>query len=644
MAITETDTATKTATITACTVDCGDSCSLVVDPDKKTVKGNPRHPFTKGFCCQKGSHWFERLDSEDRITEPLLRRGEGFEPISWDEALNLAAEKLDAARQTPESILHLHGYGYRGILATGSSVFFEKLGASTTRGSVCDDAGIAACIRDFGTLSHNDPEDLLNADRLVNWGKDLTRSSIHLLGLVRQARKKGTEVLTISPGGDGTPDFSDVNVIIRPGTDRFLAAAVLKLFLEAGDLNPWVLTRTANWPALRGLIDGLNFRELCRACEVSPADAELVYDWYADRGNVATLMGWGVQRHVFGGQNVRFINGLAMLSGNIGVRGGGSYFNISSARNLGSWAHLVQGGLSLKKRREMLVQDIGAEIRRAKPPVEFVWIDGLNVVNQVPDSLAVAEALAKPFTVVVDGFMHDTALCADLILPPALLFEDEDVLGSCVHNYVNLCARAVPPRGQSRPIFEIMADLGTRLADPIRFPEAETCLREGLKPSGISLDELRMNGFVRADHPYVAFEKLQFGHPDGRYRFPETLNPEPARDPDYPLQLLTLVKGRHLNSQIPEADQRGVPVVMISRHNPAWSVLDPEKDAWLVTRLGAMQVNVETVDDLHERAVLIRRGGWLKFGHSANAIISPSVTDMGEGTAYYSQTCRLENR
>ena len=279
---------------TACTMDCGDACSLLVDTEKKTVRGNPKHPFTKGFCCKKGGRYFERIDSEDRLTEPLVRRGTGFEPVSWDEAMTLIAEKLDAARAVPESILHIHGHGYRGILGKSSTVFFDKLGASTDYGSLCDDTGIEACIRDFGVLNHNDPEDILNADRVVNWGRDMTRCSIHQLALLQKARKNGTEVLTISPGGDGTPEFSDVNVMIRPGTDRFLAAAVLKLFLEAGDLNPWVLTRTANWPALRGLVDGLKFRDLCAACEVPARDAEMVYEWYADRGRGGHGHGLGV--------------------------------------------------------------------------------------------------------------------------------------------------------------------------------------------------------------------------------------------------------------------------------------------------------------------------------------------------------------
>jgi len=628
--------------ITACSMDCGDCCSLVVDPEKRSVKGNPKHPFTKGFCCSKGARYFNRIDADDRIITPLVKEGGTFREATWDEAMTLIANKVDALRATPEKILHIRGYGYRGILANASKAFFGKLGTSTIHGQLCDATGCEASIRDFGSLNHNDPEDILNAERVVNWGRDMTRCSVHQLHLIHKARKNGTEVLTISPGGDGTPEFSDVNVTIRPGTDRYLAAAVLKLYLEAGDLNPWVLNRCANWPALRGLIDGLNLTDLTRMCEVPVADVEMIYDWYADTGNVATIIAWGLQRYLYGGENVRFINALAMISGNIGCSGGGAYYNISSSRNLGSWDHLVLG--ETPERRKLLVQDLGEELRKADPKIEMIWVDGHNVVNQVPDCLSVEEQFRKPFVVCVEGFMNDTAMTADVILPPAFMMEREDVLGSMLHNYVQYSGKAVEPRGECRCDFDIITDLASRLANPVTMPDSEACLLESLQKSNLSLEELRANGFAKAKHPYIAFENMRFDHPDGLYRFPEAITPEPERNPDYPLQLLTLIQRKVLHSQISEQDQCGPPRIWVSKKNPAWAPLNPAQDVYLVTPQGAMQVQMEVDNSLHPRAVVMRRGGWMKRGHNANVIIKPMLTDMGKGTAYYSQECRLENR
>ena len=136
--------------ITACTMDCGDACSLLVDPEARTVRGNPKHPFTKGFCCKKGGRYFDRLDATERITAPLIKRDGRFVEATWDEALGLAAQRLDAARRNPATILHIRGHGYRGILGKASSILFQALGSSTTRGSLCDETGITASIRDFG--------------------------------------------------------------------------------------------------------------------------------------------------------------------------------------------------------------------------------------------------------------------------------------------------------------------------------------------------------------------------------------------------------------------------------------------------------------------------------------------------------------
>ena len=205
------------------------------------IRGNPDHPFTAGFTCAKVRRFPERLKSPNRILKPLLKKGGAWRPISWNEALILCAEKIQGCRAEPSSILQLYGGANKGISQLAPRLFFARLGASTRRGSLCNSAGVSACIEDFGALDAGDPLDLLNAAGIVNWGKDLSRSSVHMGAIVKRARKKGIRVITISPGGDGNAPYSDLMLRIRPGTDRFLAAAVIGLLIQRG-LVPMPLT------------------------------------------------------------------------------------------------------------------------------------------------------------------------------------------------------------------------------------------------------------------------------------------------------------------------------------------------------------------------------------------------------------------
>ena len=86
-----------------CALDCPDTCALLltVQDDKGTqLRGDPNHPVTRGFLCGKVARYLEREYSPDRLLYPHKRsgaKGEGrFERISWDEALDTIAERLQA--------------------------------------------------------------------------------------------------------------------------------------------------------------------------------------------------------------------------------------------------------------------------------------------------------------------------------------------------------------------------------------------------------------------------------------------------------------------------------------------------------------------------------------------------------------------
>lgn len=631
--------------VSACTRDCPDCCSILVTKNEDgscSFRGNPEHPFTKGFICAKTARYAGMLSHPERITQPLVREGAGYWPVTWDEALGLIARRIDRLRDRPERILHLRGHGYRGVLAGISNWFFGRLGSSTLCGSPCDEAGIEACVADFGTLDSNQPEDLLNAARIVNWGRDFSRYSVHQAALVKAARKAGTRVLTLSPASSGNEDFSDRIIPIRPGTDRFLAAALCQGLLERGVAGD-VLGATANSAELQGLLAERATEELLAACGVSRADFQTVLEWYTAHGPTATIIGWGLQRYVHGGENVRWINAVALLSGNVGLPGGGAHYNISSGRNFVQWAGEGAAG---RPRRTLPVHDLGRSLLRAEPPVEMIWVDGSNCINQFPAGDVIIEAFGKcGFVVAVDAFFTDTALRADLILPCALMTEREDVLGSCMHDWVAHSAKVQDPPGEARNDWEILEDLGRRLAEPILLPDREETLARGVATTHlkITLAELRAKGFAKAHRPSVAFEGLGFAHPDGRFRFVEVLSPEPGAVGEYPLHLLTLISKKTIHSQFPPDQGPGLPEAFVSGRSPALAGLDLDKPVFVVSPRGRAEVRLVLDETVHPEAVVVRRGGWMRFGRGLNPLVVPTETDLGGGTAYYSQRVRLEN-
>ena len=147
---------------TVCSHDCPDSCAVLVTVNEQgraiKVEGDPSQPVTQGFLCGKVAKYLDRVYAPDRILYPLRRkpgaqkgprpRGqehEAFERVSWDEALEAIAARLQqiSDEHGPESILPYSYAGTIGVLGYGSMDrrFFHRLGASRLDRTICSEAG-----------------------------------------------------------------------------------------------------------------------------------------------------------------------------------------------------------------------------------------------------------------------------------------------------------------------------------------------------------------------------------------------------------------------------------------------------------------------------------------------------------------------
>jgi anaerobic selenocysteine-containing dehydrogenase len=122
----------------------------------------------------------------------------------------------------------------------------------------------------------------------------------------------------------------------------------------------------------------------------------------------------------------------------------------------------------------------------------------------------------------------------------------------------------------------------------------------------------------------------------------QDLHEEPEPGPDYPLQLLSLVRRHTVHSQL-DTEELSEPLVLwVHPGAEGAESMESGREATAVSPLGRIRVELRFDSSLHPAVALCRRGGWLRGQAGVNRIIEPRVTDLGVGAAYYAQRIRIE--
>ena len=256
-----------------CSHDCPDTCAVLVTIDEQgkatRVQGDPSHPITRGFLCAKVAKYLDRVYSPSRLLHPMRRRpgaakgkmpygreADVFEPIGWDEALDLIAERLRRIAQEhgPESILPYSYAGNMAVLGYGSMDrrFFHRLGASRLDRTICATAGADAIISVYGKKLGTDPEHFRHSKYIIAWAANIHGNNVHLWPFVEEARRNGARLVVIDPYRTRTARAADWHIPIQPGTDTALALGLMRIIIEEGLYDrDYVSQHTHGFEALR---------------------------------------------------------------------------------------------------------------------------------------------------------------------------------------------------------------------------------------------------------------------------------------------------------------------------------------------------------------------------------------------------------
>ncbi|MCY4439930.1 MAG: molybdopterin-dependent oxidoreductase, partial [Deltaproteobacteria bacterium] len=303
-----------------CPLDCPDTCSLSVATDGVhilDVRGSDANPYTAGVICNKVARSYpEFVHGSGRLTSPLKRVGprgqDAFEPISWDEALDLIHAGISeaVAQHGPQSVLPLNYAGPHGELAGGSMDrrFFHKLGASLlARGQLCGIVRSSAYASLYGAAPGMPPEQVRHSDLVVVWGNNVTVSNLHLAREIQAARRGGgARLIVVDPKRTRIAEQADLFIQVRPGSDAVLALAMAAELERRGAHNRafverWVEGYDAYMTHARGYMPEM-------AAEISGVDRatfDTFADWYCDAMTVGVSVGNGIERGRSGGSGLR---------------------------------------------------------------------------------------------------------------------------------------------------------------------------------------------------------------------------------------------------------------------------------------------------------------------------------------------------
>ncbi|MEA3301351.1 MAG: molybdopterin-dependent oxidoreductase [Pseudomonadota bacterium] len=476
---------------------CESSCGLKVTADPASgeildIRGDPDHPASRGFLCAKSQGLRGLREDPDRLTRPLLRRGEDFVEIGWDEALDRAAAGLNRIRER-DGIAGLGIYlgnpgAHNAGVMLGMPALLGALPALMVSAASIDSfPRFLASLLMYGNQARIPMPDVERTDFFLMFGANPLVSNGSMMGAPDMPRRlkalgaRGGQLVVVDPRRTETAAMADRHLAPRPGSDALLLLAMIQVLFAEGLARPGRLAAflrgreqlerlAADYPPERVAaptgIDADAIRQLAR--DFASAPSAVAY------GRVGACC----QR--FGSLAIWLIDCLNVLTGNLD-RAGGALFPAPAVPGYLMDLRCDEHGAPYGRLRSRVsaTPAIGVSF-----PTQVLWeeietpgegqIRGLLTVAGNPalsnaNAGRVMAALDKlEFMVSVDYYLNETSRHADIILPPmdhlkrpemTLIYNEWMVENSLSHS------PALLPRGEDEYAdWDILTALAARLA------------------------------------------------------------------------------------------------------------------------------------------------------------------------------------
>jgi anaerobic selenocysteine-containing dehydrogenase len=640
---------------------CINSCGInayVEDGKLVKVEGMKEHPISEGAICPRGEALPEWVYSKDRLQYPMKKEDGQWVRISWDEALDTIAEKLQEIKDkygakalavytgslgTENIELAAYAQRFRGVYGTPNLLSVE---------GNCFRSRIMARQMTFGGYPIEEP---WKSKCIIVYGQNMDQSRITVGNKIYKAIEEGTleHVIVIDPKRIPMAE-KGIHLQLRPGTDTALSLGFLNVMIGE-DLydRQFVNKYCIGFDQLKEHVKQYTPETVEEITWVPADDIRKVARIFATNKPASVVPGTcSIDQHINGFQGNRVHAIMQAVTGNVNNVGGWvsiPFIRLGDMRlteisdPIGTREHPLFRrfwGRTSPYGQQMLFAD--AVLKEDPYPIKGLICTGGNPAVTLPDSKRIREALkALDFMVVSDLFMTDTAELADIVLPACSFLEKKGVgyvygVTNCIP-YAMVRKKVIDPIGESWPDWKIWTEIAIRMGYEEHFPwkTEEEIIDFFLKPSGMTREELEKEHPEGMYYAKKTYDKHKFYTPSGKIElYSQTLKEngydpipkhvEPSKSPlsapelyrKYPVILST-------GARVPEythTQLRGVPSLektapeALAEIHPKTAGKYGLRDgdmANIETTKGSINIKVATTEDLHPGIISVPHG-WAK--------------------------------
>jgi formate dehydrogenase major subunit len=544
-------------TKTVCTY-CAVGCSFEVwTRDRHILKIEPTQGPANGIStCIKGKFAWGHINSPDRLVKPLLRKGDAFVEISWDEALDLIQKRFTEIRQQ-------HGPDALAFIASSKCTNEESYLMQKLARAVIGTNNIDNCARycqnpatmglqrtvgfgaDSGSIA-----DIERAGLVIIIGANPAENHPVLATRVKRSHKfRGQRLIVVDLRKHEMAERADIFVRPNPSTDAVWLNGVAKYILDHDLHQPKFIEQWVHhFDEYKQSLDHFTLEYTERITGIPQSTLVTIANEIAAANGVCILFAMGVTQHTGGSDTATAISNLLLLTGNYMRPAAGAYplrghNNVQGASDFGSMPNVYSGyqkvdddgvrakfeaawGVTLPTTDGLDNHEMIRAIREGT--LKAMYIKGEDTITSDANAHDVGQALAEcEFLVVQDINFSETCRYADLVLPAAASLEKDGTFVNTERRIQRLY-KALDPIGEAKADWEIIQLIANRLGANWDYKHPSEIMDEiaSLTPIFAGVTYERLEGFKSlqwpvapdgTDTPVLFMDQFHFS--DGKARF-----------------------------------------------------------------------------------------------------------------------------